>query len=98
MNLQELMTAIRNKPEVFLQNDCIFQLRAFIRGFIFAQNTAAKAICDDHKLLAAIDLKIKKQYGINPTEKVSIEEILNDSEGENACNKYIDLWHKYTQH
>ena len=97
MNLQEVMATMKSKPETFLQNDCIFQLRAFIRGFIFSKNIAAEAICDDHKLLDAVDLQIKELYGIKPGEIISIEEVLDDNEGDKAFDKYIELWHKYVQ-
>ena len=98
MNLAELMIEIRNSPEKFLQDDCIFQLRAFIRGFIFAKDSSAKIIGDDRKLLDAIDLKIRNKYGIAPSERIAIEEILDDYEGDNALAKYLELWFKYAQH
>ena len=97
MNLQELMIEIKRSPESFLQDDCIFQLRAFIRGFIFSKNVSTKAIDGDHKLLESIDSKIRNEYGIGKNVKTSIEEILNDIEGENAYKKYIELWFKYVQ-
>lgn len=98
MNLCELMLKIRSTPEVFLQDDCIFQLRAFLRGFILAKNTSAQAITQDHKLLESVDSMIKDQYGVNKAEQISIEELLFDHEGKKAFQKYQKLWFKYTQH
>lgn len=97
MNLPELMIELRDRPEAFLRDDCIFQLRAFIRGFILARNTAERAISIDHKLLEAFDLELKSEYGVEPSERVSVEELLDEIEKENAFAKYIELWFKYAQ-
>ena len=98
MKLSELMLKIRNTPEAFLQDDCIFQLRAFVRGFILAKNTSAQSITEDHILLESIDSIIKNQYGVNKAEQISIEELLFDHEGKKAFQKYLALWFKYLQH
>jgi len=102
MNLIELMLQIRERPEAFLQDDCIFQLRAFIRGFILAQNVSARndepKICEDHKLLDKFDAYVKEKYNINPEDHIAIEELLFDTEGKEAFFKYIELWFNYVQH
>jgi len=98
MNLSELMIRIRENPSQFLQDDCIFQLRAFLRGFIFAKNTSANLTTKDHQLLDSIDSKIKSLYGIKEGEIISIEEILDDNEKENAFSKYLEQWFRYAQH
>jgi hypothetical protein len=96
MNLSELMLKIRETPEAFLQDDRIFQLRAFVRGFILAKNTSSQAITEDHNLLESVDSMIKNQYGIYKTEQVPIEELLFDHEGKKAFQKYLELWFKYS--
>lgn len=98
MNLSELMQKIRNTPEAFLQDDCIFQLRAFVRGFILAKNTSAQAITEDHILLDFVDSMIKDQYGVNKAEQISIEELLIDHEEKKAFQIYLELWFKYSQY
>jgi hypothetical protein len=102
MNLIELMRKIRDRPEAFLQDDCILQLRAFIRGFILAKNTSIEsentAICEDHKLLDRFDSYVKEKYKIELSERISVEEVLLDTEGKNAYPKYIELWFNYVQH
>jgi len=98
MNLSELMIHIKESPGKFLQDDCIFQLRAFIRGFIFAKNSSVKSVTDDHNLLDSIDMKIKRKCGMTSNERVSIEEVLSDNEGDKAFHKYIELWFQYAQH
>jgi len=102
MNLIELMRKIRDRPEAFLQDDCILQLRSFIRGFILAKNTSIEsentAICEDHKLLDRFDSYVKEKYKIELSERISVEEVLLDTEGKNAYPKYIELWFNYVQH
>jgi hypothetical protein len=101
MNLIELMPQIRERPEAFLQDDCVFQLRAFIRGFILAQNISSQdgnlVICEDHKLLDKFDTYTKNRYNVNPSDHVSVEEVLFDAEGKEAFFKYIELWFNYVQ-
>ena len=102
MNLIELMRQIRERPEAFLQDDCIFQLRAFIRGFILAQNVLSKSgtfvICEDNKLLDKFDAYIKDRYKVKPEAQISVEEVLFDAESKEAFFKYIELWFNYVQH
>ena len=95
MNLSELMVQIRSNPEYFLQDDCIFQLRAFIRGFILAKNTSSQSLTEDHDLHESIDSMIKNQYGVNNTDQISVEELLFDHEGKKAFRTYLELWFKY---
>ncbi|TVZ40356.1 hypothetical protein P886_4783 [Alteromonadaceae bacterium 2753L.S.0a.02] len=97
MNISELVELIKENPGRFLQDDCIFQLRAFLRGFLFAKNTLMDRVCSDHKLLEEIDSIIRKEYSVLPTERISIEEILDDFEGKNAFNRYLELWSENVQ-
>lgn len=92
------MLKIRNTPETFFQDKCIFQLCAFFRGFILAKNTSTQAITEDHDFLEFVDSMIKDQYGVNKAEQVSIEELLFDHEGKKAFQKYLGFWFKYSQH
>mgnify|MGYP000206264457 CR=1 FL=1 len=98
MNLNELMIHIREKPESFLQDDCIFQLRAFLRGFILAKNIAANGVCDDHKLFERFNEYVRSQYGIDSTEVISVEEVIHDAEQNKSYERYIELWFNYVNH
>jgi len=65
MNLSELMILLRDKPESFLQEDCVFQLAAFIRVFILAKNVDAGRLSDDHKLFEGFAAYIRNKYEID---------------------------------
>jgi len=97
MKLQELMLKINKSPESFLQADCIYQLRAFLRGFIFSKNIAIQGLSEDHKTLEEFDLYLKSIYNINSSEKGVIEEFLYEVEGEEAFSKYLEHWLNYAK-
>ena len=98
MNLNELMIQIREKPGSFLQSDCIFQLRAFLRGFVLAKNIESGGICEDHKLLESFGAYVREHYGIGPDDFISVEEIIHDQEQENSYEKHMELWFNYVIH
>jgi len=95
------MKAIEERPGMFLQKDCIFQLRAFIRGFCLAKNVSPRNnndfLCDDHQLLNKFDDSVRKKYRVN-ADHISIEETLFDAVGDRAFFKYIELWNKFIEH
>ena len=92
MNIIQMMGLIRNDGEKILQNDCIFQLRAFMRGFILAKNTCGNGISEDHKILERIDEVVRKKYNVLPTSMISIEEIMDNFEGGKAYQVYLNIW------
>ncbi len=97
-DLIELHSAIAARPEFFLQKRCIFQLRAFLRGFCLFQNAqlleSDGQLCKDHQLLQQFDQTIREKYcylNVN----LSIEEILAEAEGEEAFDHYFQLWNVF---
>ena len=92
MRLFELIKEIERDPGNFLQSDCIFQLRAFLRGYVFSKNINQKGFSEEHEVLTKFDAQLKERYGVSPEEVVSVEEMLTDFEGENAFQKYLELW------
>ncbi len=92
MTVIELVKLIKADPGKFLQDDSIFQLRAFLRGFILAKNAEIKDVSEDQKVLERVDKAVRKKYSVLPTAHISTEEILDDFEGENAFRKYLEIW------
>lgn len=98
MNLEELMIQIRNNPGSILQDDCVFQLRAFMRGFVFAKNVHANGLTDDHKLMEGFSGYVREIYDIDPSEVISVEEIIYDHEQDESFEKHMELWFNYVNH
>lgn len=92
MNIIELMDIIEDDAGRFLQADCIFQLRAFMRGFVIAKNVSSPTLSFDHQIMDEIDSIVRKEYDVLPSAVISIEEILDDFEAGNAFNKYLEIW------
>ena len=92
MTLLDLMRKIERNPANFLQSDCIFQLRAFLRGYIFSKNIEQGAISAEHELLTKFDTQLKESYGVTQGQSISVEELLTDHEGEKAFEKYFEIW------
>jgi len=92
MTIIDLVGLIKADPSKFLQDDSIFQLRAFLRGFILAKNSEVQGVSEDQKILESVDKAVRRKYCVLPTAHISIEEILDDFEAENAFSKYLEIW------
>ena len=97
MNLYQLMILVRDQPESFLREDCVFQLAAFIRGFILAKNIEADGISEDHKIFEDFVVYVRNNYEISYLERGSVEEIVNDAEQKKSFEKYLALWFTYVK-
>ena len=92
-----MMELIKSDGDKILQDDCIFQLRAFMRGFVLAKNASSSDLSEDHKIMDRMDAVVRKKYSVLPTSRISVEEILDDFDGENAYEKYLELWFSNVQ-
>ena len=92
MNIIQMMELLKVDGDKILQDDCIFQLRAFMRGFVLAKNTSGNGISEDHKIMEKMDEIVRKKYSVLPTSIISIEEIMDDFEGSNAYQEYLNIW------
>ena len=92
MNIIKMMELIKSDGNKILQDDCIFQLRAFMRGFVLAKNTSSKEFSEDQKIMERIDKVVRKKYSVLPTSVISVEEIMSDFEGRNAYQEYLKIW------
>ncbi len=100
MNLIQLIKAIENNPDKFLQDDCVFQLMAFIRGFIVAKNLQDRSdktyLCDDHILLDSFIAAIRLKYNLVDTQG-SLDELLTDIGDEGAFDLFFAEWNDFIQ-
>ena len=98
MNIQNLVDLIRENPGKFLQDDSVFQLMAFLRGFCLAKNvTSVQAGGNpslDHTLLDTFGEHIRSTYS-SITEAVSVDEVLTDVSPEAAFELFFKEWSKF---
>jgi hypothetical protein len=99
MNLTQLIKTIENNPEKFLQDDCVFQLMAFIRGFMLAKNLQDRSdktyLSEDHILLDSFIAAIRLKYNLVATG--SLDELLTDIADEGAFDLFFAEWNDFIQ-
>ena len=98
MNISELICMIETDVEKFLQDDSVFQLMAFLRGYCCARNAEMmrleNRLSQDHLMLEAFGEHVRLNFG-KVNEHVSIEEKLTDVAGDGALRLFFDEWSSY---
>ena len=98
MNISELVCMIETDVEKFLQDDSVFQLMAFLRGYCCARNAEMmrleNQLSQDHLVLESFGEHVRSKFGVI-NEHVSIEEKLTDAAGDRALNLFFDEWNGF---